>query len=96
MGHGRDLYGRKKDNSVFPVEAGLNPFLIEGKKFVMALVTDISVRKSQEEQIRELNLELEQKVEDRTLALKESIERLKAEVAKRKEAELQISEALRK
>lgn len=96
MGHGRDLYGRKKDNSIFPVEAGLNPFLIEGKKFVMALVTDISVRKSQEEQIRELNLELEQKVEDRTLALKESIERLKAEVAKRKEAELQISEALRK
>src|SRR5690554_7095784 len=25
MGHGRDLYGRRKDDSVFPVEAGLNP-----------------------------------------------------------------------
>lgn len=96
MGHGRDLYGRRKDDTIFPVEAGLNPFLIEGNKFVMTLVTDISVRKSQEEQIRKLNVDLEQKVEDRTLALKESVARLEAEVAKRKEAELQISEALRK
>jgi len=96
MGHGRDLHGRRKDGTSFPVEAGLNPFHIKDKRYVMALVTDISVRKEQEQRIIELNAELEQKVEERTLALQKSILELEEEVAKRKDAEMRISEALRK
>lgn len=96
MGHGRDLHGRRKDGSTFPVEAGLNPFVIQGNRYVMALVTDISVRKNQELQIVELNSHLEQKIEKRTQALKESINDLEEEVAKRKEAEDKITESLRK
>ncbi|MDT0648505.1 PAS domain S-box protein, partial [Autumnicola edwardsiae] len=45
MGHGRDLHGLKKDGSQFPVEAGLNPFKIDGEDYVMSLVIDISIRK---------------------------------------------------
>ena len=96
MGHGRDLFGRRKDGSTFPVEAGLNPFNIHGTRYVMALVTDITVRKNHELQIVELNSHLEQKIEKRTLALKESINDLEQEIAKRRDAEDKITESLRK
>lgn len=96
MGHGRDIYGERKDGSNFPVEAGLNPFKIKESRYVMALVTDISVRKNQELQIIEMNAGLEQKVEKRTIALQKSISELREEITKRKKAEHKIKESLRK
>ncbi len=51
MGQGRHLYGLKKNNKEFPVEVGLNPFTLYGKTFVMALVTDITMRREIEENL---------------------------------------------
>ena len=103
MGHGRDLYGIKKNGEQFPVEAGLNPFQMDVKTFVMSLIIDISVRKETQRQIKELNNELEGKIQVRTRELEESISKLKTlnlnlelEIKKRKEAENRIKAALQK
>lgn len=96
MGLGRDIYGARKDGSVFPVEAGLNPFVLYDKKYVMALVTDISVRKQQEDEIQKLNAELEEKVEDRTKELIATISQLEIENSKRIEAEKDANIALKR
>jgi PAS domain S-box-containing protein len=96
MGQGRGIFGLRKDGTQFPVEAGLNPFDVYGEKFVMALVSDITIRKLQEGQIKDLNESLERKIDERTGQLEKSILELKKEVIKRKNAEYKMKESLRK
>lgn len=90
MGHGRDLFAKKKDGSVFPVEVSLSNYNIDGELFVIAFVIDITVRKQQEaivlnqkselervtREIKQLNQGLEKKVEDRTKMLRETLSAL--------------------
>ncbi|MEO5995942.1 MAG: PAS domain-containing sensor histidine kinase [Chitinophagaceae bacterium] len=101
MGAGRDLYAKRKDNSVFPVEVSLSHYVVNGHTFVMAFVIDITVRKNSEvevllqkqeletitNQLKQFNVELEQKVGDRTKMLRETL----AELEKSK---TELSEAL--
>jgi PAS domain S-box-containing protein len=50
MGHGRDIFGAKKNGYIFPIEASLNPFSIYGENFIMALIVDITERKNLEQE----------------------------------------------
>ena len=100
MGHGRDLYGRKKNGHDFPVEVSLSFYKKDNELFVIAFIVDITQRKKTEEEIlhqqqelkrlatslQELNRDLEQKVEERTTILKEALQKLEKSQTETQEA----------
>ncbi|UCG85507.1 MAG: diguanylate cyclase [Gemmatimonadota bacterium] len=51
MGRGRDLMGRKRDGSVFPVEVGLSRVFTSRGEYVLGAVVDLTVRKETEQRI---------------------------------------------
>ncbi len=96
MGQNRDLFGIHKNGAKIPVEIGLNPFEFSNKKYVMAMIVDITIRKEAELKIKKLNTELEQKIDVRTQELNKTVENLKHEIVKRNKAEKKLKKALKK
>ena len=59
MGHGRDLYGRKKNGENLPVEVSLSYYYRENEMFVIAFIVDITRRKEIENSMLQQQKELE-------------------------------------
>lgn len=103
MGVGRDLFAINKDGLEFPVEVSLSHYSQRGETFVIAFIVDITTRKMVEDKsleqrkelekisndIRKLNAELENKVQERTQILQEALLKLE-------ESQQELNESLGK
>jgi PAS domain S-box-containing protein len=103
MGHNRDLRGQKKDGNNFPVEVSLSTYIQNNERYVIAFIIDITQRKLIEQNMlsqqyelekltddmRKLNIDLEEKVEQRTIILKEALQKLE-------NSQIELSDALDK
>ncbi|GLH81263.1 hypothetical protein SSBR45G_61720 [Bradyrhizobium sp. SSBR45G] len=69
MSPARELNGRRKDGSEFPVEIGLTPISTDEGVMVLGAIVDITLRKQAEEEHRRFNDRLEQQVAQRTAEL---------------------------
>jgi PAS domain S-box-containing protein len=68
----------KKDGTVMTIIACSHDLELDGKSARVAVMTDVSERKKAEDRIKRINIELEQRVLDRTAQLKASNEELES------------------
>lgn len=95
MGVGMDLFAIKKDGTEFPVEVSLGNYENDGEQNVVAFLSDITVRKKAETEIKGLNDHLETTVKQRTRDLTNTLhelQRSKEDLSKSLEKEKELGE----
>jgi signal transduction histidine kinase len=77
IGIGREVRGRRKDGSTFPIELSISESTLPGNRFFTGILRDITQRKHAEEELRVLTVELDKRVAIRTQELVQSQDRLR-------------------
>lgn len=70
IGIGREVTGKRKDGSIFPMHLAVNRFLVGEQVFFAGIVRDITDLKETQKELARANLELQKRVEDQTSELR--------------------------
>ena len=89
-----DLPLETKDGRQIAVEFVSNVYLVNQHKVIQCNIRDITERKLLAEVLQTAHLELEQRVEERTVELRTANEQLRQEIEERRQAEASLSLAL--
>ncbi|MEM7574356.1 MAG: PAS domain-containing sensor histidine kinase [Bacteroidota bacterium] len=76
IGIGREVQGQKKDGTIFPIRLAVSEVPLSDETIYTGIIHDISREKAATAQIEQMNLELEQKVIERTEELGRTLERM--------------------
>ncbi|MEM7101646.1 MAG: PAS domain-containing sensor histidine kinase [Bacteroidota bacterium] len=76
IGIGREVEGKRKDGSTFPINLGVSKVPLGDRVIYTGIIHDISKEKAAQEKVEKLNAELEQRVEERTEKLAEVVNKL--------------------
>jgi PAS domain S-box-containing protein len=79
IGIGREVTGRRKDGTVFPMDLSVSEIVLNGQRMFLGLVHDVTERKRAEDALRYARDELEVRVRQRTAELIAANDNLKQE-----------------
>lgn len=72
IGIGREVIGRRKDGTQFPLHLAVSEFTVDSKRFFTGVVRDISDLKKIQNELATANQQLENRVRDRTAELQKA------------------------
>ncbi len=73
IGIGREVEGLRKDGTQFPLRLAVSEIILDDKHYFTGIIHDLTEMKVVENQIRQLNHELEELVEERTTELQDTV-----------------------
>ncbi len=96
IGIGREVSGKKKDGTIFPIRLAVSEVLLDDRVIYTGIVHDLSEIKSAEAKLQQINNVLEQRVEERTRELEVVVNTLLDTNKKLEEREEDLHSALQK
>ncbi len=96
IGIGREVTGKKKSGEEFPFRLAVSEVILNDRILFTGIIHDLSDIKAAEQRLVSLNIELERKVELRTVELEDSINKLLSTNQKLNDREQELQLALAK
>ncbi len=92
-GTGKNIYAIRKNGVEFPVEVTLNNITTPEGDFIIIIIYDISKRRESELSLKHLNEDLENRIEERTLAMSQTVKTLAKLIAEAEAKDNELKES---
>lgn len=92
IGVGREVYGRKKDGTIFPLRLAVSEVILNDRIIFTGIIHNLSDVAAARAEIQELNRSLEKKIDERTYDLERAVNKL---IKANRELEVQVNERLK-